>query len=99
MNFLFDKDQTPHLTSAALCAPFKVSQSTASTKAKTILDLLKSMPMDPTWSLPSRLADNPLVWMAQLSNGLIIDLRYAPRKLQEEAYRAGLIPYIPADRE
>jgi hypothetical protein len=31
-------------------------------------------------------------------NGLIIDARSAPRFIQEEAYRKGLIPYIPDDK-
>jgi hypothetical protein len=30
-------------------------------------------------------------------NGLIIDARYAPRHIQEEAYRKGLIPYLPGE--
>ncbi len=30
-------------------------------------------------------------------NGLIIDARYAPRYIQEEAYRKGLIPYLPGE--
>lgn len=99
VNFLFDKTQTPYLTPAELCAPFKVSQSTASSRAKTILDLLGSMQMDPTWTLPSLLGNNPMVWMVQLSNGLIIDVRHAPRELQEEAFNLGIIPYIPADKQ
>jgi hypothetical protein len=32
-------------------------------------------------------------------NGLIVDVRQMPRVVQEEAYRKGIIPYIPADRE
>ncbi len=28
--------------------------------------------------------------------GFIIDARYAPREIQEEAFRQGLIPYIPS---
>ena len=37
---------------------------------------------------------NPLAWMIQV-NGLIIDARHAPRAIQAEAFRKGLIPYIP----
>jgi hypothetical protein len=32
-------------------------------------------------------------------NGLPVDIRHAPRHLQEIAFRKGLIPYIPADRQ
>ena len=45
----------------------------------------------------SRMEDNPLVWMAEV-NGFLVDLRHAPREVQEIAYEQGLIPYIPADQ-
>jgi hypothetical protein len=41
--------------------------------------------------------DNPLAWMIQV-NGLVADARRLPREIQEEAFRKGLIPYIPDDR-
>jgi len=94
VNFLFDKRQTPHLRADDLCALLGVSTSTTSAKAKTIRDLLDMVPLDPRWCLPSKLADNPLAWMIQV-NGLIMDARTAPRAIQEEAFRRGLIPYIP----
>jgi len=53
--------------------------------------------MSPEWTLPSRLADNPLVWMLEV-NGLMIDIRRAPAELQQLAYEKGLIPFIPAGR-
>jgi hypothetical protein len=52
----------------------------------------------PEWTLPGRMEDNPLVWMLEV-NGLMLDIRRAPRELQEIAFRKGLIPYIPADRQ
>ena len=54
-------------------------------------------PMSPEWTLPSRLADNPLVWMMQV-DGLMIDIRQAPVELQRLAYEKGLIPFIPVER-
>ena len=63
-------------------------------KSKQIRDLLDMCQMDPNWTLPSMIDDNPLVWMIQV-NGLIIDAHYATREIQEEAFRKGLIPYIP----
>ena len=53
--------------------------------------------MSPDWTLPSRLADNPLVWMVEI-NGLMIDIRRSPPELQRLAYEKGLIPFIPAER-
>ncbi len=96
INFLFDKSQTPHLRADELCKLCGVSQATASAKAKTIEEALKIGLLDPAWCLPSRLNDNPLVWMLVI-NGLIVDIRTAPRYIQEEAFQMGLIPYIPAD--
>jgi hypothetical protein len=40
------------------------------------------------------LEDNPLVWTLEV-NGLPVDARWMPREVQEEAYRLGLIPYVP----
>ena len=93
-NSLFDRSQTPHLTPAELCSLLGVSQSAASAKAKSILDRLDSGPLDPQWSLPSRLIDNPLAFMVEV-NGYIVDMREAPLELQAEAFRRGLIPFVP----
>jgi hypothetical protein len=43
------------------------------------------------------MGQNPMAWMIQV-NGLITDARREPREIQEEAFRKGLIPYIPSDR-
>jgi len=55
------------------------------------------MQMDPRWSLPSKLDENPMAWLIQV-NGFMVDARYVPRPIQEEALRKGLIPYIPGER-
>lgn len=54
-------------------------------------------PFSPEWTLPSRLADNPMLWMLQV-NGVTIDIRHAPMELQRLAFDKGLIPFIPAER-
>ncbi len=59
--------------------------------------LLKTHPLDPEWTLPSRMDQNPVAWMIQV-NDLIVDARHLPRDMQEAAFRKGLIPYIPSDR-
>jgi hypothetical protein len=53
--------------------------------------------MSPEWTLPSRLAENPLVWMLEV-NGLMIDIRQASAELQRLAYEKGLIPFVPTER-
>jgi hypothetical protein len=38
-----------------------------------------------------------MVWTLEV-NGFLVDVRRAPREVQEIAFKKGLIPYIPADR-
>ena len=59
--------------------------------------MLKIRPSDPRWTLPSRMEENPMAWMIEI-HGFIVDARILKREFQEEAFRKGLIPYIPADR-
>ena len=94
INFLFDKSQTPHLRADELCQHFGLSPKTGSAKSTAILELLKSGQADPHWTLPSRMGDNPMAWLIQV-NGLIVDARQVSREIQEEAFRRGLIPYLP----
>ena len=98
VNFLFDKSQTPHLRSDELYAWFGLSKSTGGIKSSQIKQMLKIGLMDAQWTLPSRMDDNPLAWMVMV-NGLIVDARRLPCPLQEEAYRKGLIPYIPRKKD
>lgn len=96
-NFLHDKTQTPYLRSADIDRLLGTSPSSGAAKLSAIRKMLKLHPFDPTWTLPSRLEDNPLVWMLKV-NGFLMDIRMAPREAQVVAFEKGLIPYIPADR-
>ena len=98
VNFLSDRASQPYMTLAELCTTFGVSQGTASAKARTISKALGTRQFDPTWTLPSMIDRNPVVWMAEV-DGLIVDLRTMPREVQEIAFEKGMIPYIPAERE
>lgn len=98
VNFLDDSTTKPHMKMTAVDKVFGVSSGTGQSKSKTIRDMLKIRSFDPEWTLPSRQNDNPMTWMAQLKNGMIVDLRSAPREIQEEAFDRGMIPYIPADQ-
>ena len=97
-NFLGDPSQPRHMRMTDIDEAFGVSEATGSAKATAIRKLLKFHPFDPEWTLPSRMEDNPLVWMLKV-NGLIMDIRLCPREAQVVAFENGLIPYIPADRE
>ena len=98
VNFLHDKTHTPHMPLGEVCELFGVSSSTAATKSKFIRDTLRICKLDPRWCLPSLIDANPLAWLIQL-DGFMIDARHAPRPIQEEAFRLGLIPYLPPSRD
>ncbi len=98
VNFLQDRSTEPYLSSVELAKGFGVSQGTMTTKSKIIRDVLNVVPMDPNWCLPDLLDDNPLVWMLEV-DGFVMDIRVAPREIQEVAYAKGLIPYIPDDEK
>jgi hypothetical protein len=98
VNFLDDSSQSPHMRLTAIDKAFGVGQSTGHAKSREIHDTLTIRPFDPDWWLPSRMDDNPMVWMLEV-NGFVMDIRTCPRELQEVAFEKGLIPYIPADRE
>ena len=93
-NFLHDKTQKPHMQLGKLCELFGIGKSTATTKARSIEQLMGISYLDPRWTLPSKLNDNPLVWMLNV-NGFAVDIRSAPIELQEQAFQKGLIPYVP----
>jgi hypothetical protein len=96
VNFLFDKSFEPFVTTEQLATAFGISKSTAGNKSKQIRDLLKIHHFDHRWYLPSKLADNPTIWMITV-NDLIMDARNLPREIQVIAHEKKLIPYIYAD--
>jgi hypothetical protein len=97
VNFLGDPSQPHHMTMTDIDEGIGVSEATGSAKSMAIRDLLKIYRFDPQWTLPSRMDQNPIAWMVEI-NGLPADARRVPREIQEEAFRKGLIPYIPGDR-
>ena len=97
VNFLADPDQDPHMTTADLAQKTGVGESTIALRFRTIRQALDLGRMDPEWTLPSQLLDHPFLWFL-LVDGIPVDIRHESRELQEEAFRVGLIPFIPADR-
>lgn len=98
VNFLTDPGQEPHARSEEIAEWFGVSPATMHNKARVLREGLDLVPFDPNFTLPSRLGDNPLVWMFDI-DGMIVDIREAPREIQQAAFKAGAIPYVPADRD
>lgn len=96
-NFLHDKTQKPHMQLGRLCELFGIGKSTATTKARSIEQMMGISYLDPRWTLPSKLEANPMVWMLTV-NGFAVDIRTAPLELQEEAFHLGLIPFMPGKK-
>ena len=96
INFLDDPSQDPHCKPKVIYEFFGIAESTGQNKSKAIRELLKMGQFSHEWILPSRLADNPVVWILQV-NGLMMDIRTAPLELQRLAYEKGLIPFIPSE--
>ena len=97
-NFLFDKSQPLHMTGAEIASSFGLSKSTVANKAAEIRKMFRINQFDPEWILPSMMGDDPFIWMVSV-DGFLIDIRTMPREIQEQAYRQGMIPYIPADKK
>ena len=97
VNFLDDSSQTPHCKPKVIYEFFGIGESTGQNKSKEIRGLLKMGQFSHQWTLPSRLADNPMVWLVQV-NGFAVDIRDAHIELQRLAFEKGLIPYVPAER-
>ena len=53
VNFLFDRSQEPHMSSADVCRGFGVGQSTGSSKSKSVRDLLGMSQIDPNGVYPA----------------------------------------------
>lgn len=98
VNFIFDKTQPINLTAAEIAEWFELSKSTASNKAAEINKLLDLSYFNTEFLLKDLIDNNPAIWFLNV-DGLIVDIRDMPYELQEEAFRKGLIPYIPGDVE
>jgi hypothetical protein len=100
VNYLDDRSRKPHLKLPFIDRAFGVAESTGQGKSKAIRTMFRIRNFDPKWTLPSKIDENPMVWTLEV-NGFLMDIRHAPRELQEAAFTKGLIPYIPyipADR-
>ena len=98
VNFLHDPSQTPFMKSTDVDRHLGTSPSSGAVKLAAIRKMFGMHQLDPNWTLPSLMDENPLVWMLRV-DGMMVDIRHAPRELQEIAFQKGLIPYISADRE
>jgi hypothetical protein len=96
VNFLDDPSQVPHCKSKRLYELFSIGESTGQNKSKQIRQALGMERLSAKWTLPSRLADNPTIWLLKV-NGFVMDIRNAPVDVQQLAYEKGLIPFVPGE--
>jgi Domain of unknown function (DUF6398) len=94
VNFLSDPASEPCVTADQLSAAFGVSTSTMSSKARQVRDLLRISHFSLEFQRADVVERNPLAWIIEV-NGLAVDARHVPPGIQAEAYRRGLIPYLP----
>ena len=94
-NVLDDPKQSPYMKLIDIDPEFGVAESTGQGKSMAIRRMFGIGRLNPDWTLPSRLGDNPLVWKVEV-NGMLVDIRQESRERQEAAFQEGLIPYIPA---
>jgi len=97
-NILDDPKGSPYMKLIVIDPKFGLANSTGQGKSMAIKRMFGIGRLDPDWTLPSRLGINPVVWKVWVNDELV-DIRQKSREEQEEAFRNGLIPYIPADRE
>jgi len=94
VNFVDDPSQEPRLALKDIDHVFGIGASTGQTKSAQIRKTLKIGRLEPEWTLKSKIAQNPRAWLIEL-NGLIVDARKIHPAIQKEAFRKGLIPYVP----
>ena len=97
-NLLDDPKSSPYMKLIDIDPEFGVANSTSQGKSMAIKRMFGIGRLNVEWTLPSRLGDNPIVWRIEV-DGMLVDIRQESREEQEEAFKEGLIPYIPADRE
>lgn len=71
-------------------------KSTAGNKAAEIINLLDISHMSAEYMVKAHRGRNPAIWLLKVS-GKLADIRKMPKEAQEQAYRMGLIPYIPGE--
>ncbi len=92
VNFLTDDSFEPCCKSEEIAKGCGVSVGTMHNKGKDIREGLALMRFDPAFTVRSRLMDNPLAWMMELPNGMVISLQDMPEDLRGKLDAAGLLP-------
>ncbi len=94
VNGLDSHDPDFGLTYEQFARAIGVAGSTAHAKVSVIKSRLRLRELDPAWTPDDLLIRNPKVWYVWV-DGRPMDLRGAPREVQELAVAQGLIPFVP----
>ena len=94
-NFLGDKSLEPVMSGQQVADAFGVSVATMQAKSREIREGLDIRQFDPEWTLPSLYDKNPLAWIVETKDGLLVDVRHLPREQQQLACRARNNPVCP----
>ena len=86
LNFLFDRSQPPHMSGDELADCLDVAKSTMANKAALIRKTLDLRWFEPDLMRREMLERHPMAWLVEV-NGLIVDARWLPAELQDEAAR------------
>jgi hypothetical protein len=78
-----------------VCDLLGIGRSTGTAKGGEVIAALKIRPLDTKWLHPDVLTDDPRAWLIEAS-GMIVDARHLPPDVQQQAFRLGLIPFVPS---
>lgn len=96
-NFLSDASFEPAMSLEDAAKKLGTSPATMFKRAGEIRKVFDIMPMDPDWTVASRIAANPLAWMVETTDGLLLDARTLPANVQKQLADAGVIPHAVDD--
>ncbi len=94
VNFLFNRAQTPHATTAQLSEWLGVNGAVMKSRAQRLRAKVSADEFEKEFQTREMQAINPLTWLLEV-DGSMVDIRRAPLSLQVRALELGLIPYIP----
>jgi hypothetical protein len=75
-----------------------IGRSIGIAKGGEVIAALKIRPLDTKWLHPDVLANDPRAWFLDVG-GMVVDARQLPPDMQQQAYRLGLIPFVPSDAD
>lgn len=96
VNHLGGGEGQPFSSLGELCDLLGIGRSTGITKGGEVIKALKIRPLDTKWLHPDVLANDPRAWLLDVG-GMIVDARQLPVHMQQQAFRLGLIPFVPSD--